>query len=71
LRFATDDHEQYVNQFTKFADRVEVLPDRILLYVNDGDDALREVHAAASRPRVHSFVEVRSRTSSSISPVDR
>jgi lipooligosaccharide transport system ATP-binding protein len=50
LRFATDDHEQYVNQFTKFADRVDVLPDRILLYVNDGDDALREVHAAGVAP---------------------
>jgi lipooligosaccharide transport system ATP-binding protein len=50
LRFATDDHEPYFEQFTKFADRVEVLPDRILLYVNDGDDVLREVHAAGISP---------------------
>jgi lipooligosaccharide transport system ATP-binding protein len=46
LRFATDDHEQYFSQIKTFADRVEVLPDRILLYVNDGDAALRDVHAA-------------------------
>jgi len=26
------------------------LPDRILLYVNDGDDTLREVHAAGISP---------------------
>lgn len=50
LRFATDDHEPYFEQFTKFADRVEVLPDRILLYVNDGDDVLREVHDAGISP---------------------
>ncbi|MGD0692318.1 MAG: ABC transporter ATP-binding protein, partial [Acidimicrobiales bacterium] len=32
LRFATGDHEAYFDQLTPFAERVEVLPDRVLLY---------------------------------------
>jgi lipooligosaccharide transport system ATP-binding protein len=50
LRFSTDDHEQYFEQLTPFAERVEVLPDRVLLYVNDGDVTLRDVHAAHITP---------------------
>ncbi len=50
LRFATGDHEEYFDRLTPFAERVEVLPDRILLYVHNGDDALREVHAANIAP---------------------
>ncbi len=50
LRFSTDDHEQYFERLSPFAERVEVLPDRVLLYVNNGDDALREVHAAGIEP---------------------
>ena len=50
LRFGTDAHEQFESDLARFAQRVEVLPDRILLYVNDGDDALREVHASGITP---------------------
>ena len=32
------------------ADRVEVLPDRVLLYVADGDEALAEVHRRSLSP---------------------
>ncbi len=32
------------------ADRVEVLPDRILLYTHDGESALAEVHARGLQP---------------------
>jgi lipooligosaccharide transport system ATP-binding protein len=46
LRFGTDAHEQFAGELEHFAQRVEVLPDRILLYVENGDDALREVHAS-------------------------
>ncbi|HSN02806.1 MAG TPA: hypothetical protein VLS91_04910, partial [Acidimicrobiales bacterium] len=35
---------------SRFAERVEVLPDRILLYVNDGDDTLRAVHGSGIAP---------------------
>jgi lipooligosaccharide transport system ATP-binding protein len=50
LRFATGDHEAYFDQLTPFAERVEVLPDRVLLYVPNGDEALRELHAAHITP---------------------
>ena len=36
--------------FTRAADRVEELPDRLLLYADDGDAALAEVTRAAHRP---------------------
>jgi lipooligosaccharide transport system ATP-binding protein len=50
LRFATGDHEAYFDRLTPFAERVEVLPDRVLLYVHNGDEALRELHAAHITP---------------------
>jgi lipooligosaccharide transport system ATP-binding protein len=50
LRFTTNDHEEYFLRLSPFAERVEVLPDRILLYVQNGDEALREVHAAGITP---------------------
>ena len=50
LRFGTDTHEEHFERLEPFARRVEVLPDRILLYVDEGDDTLREVHAAGIMP---------------------
>ena len=50
LRFTTDNHEEYYGRLAPFAERVEVLPDRVLLYVNNGDETLRELHAAGIRP---------------------
>nr|WP_238992208.1 ATP-binding cassette domain-containing protein [Jiangella ureilytica] len=37
LRFAADDHAPYATKLTGLAQRVEVLPDRLLLYTDDGD----------------------------------
>ncbi len=50
LRFPTDDHEPYAAQVDAFADRVEVLPDRLLLYVDDGDKATSLVHDRGLQP---------------------
>ena len=50
LRFSTDDHEEFHDRLSPFAERVEVLPDRVLLYVNEGDDTLSEIHAAGITP---------------------
>ena len=50
LRFSTDDHEEFHDRLRPFAERVEVLPDRVLLYVNEGDDTLSEIHAAGITP---------------------
>jgi lipooligosaccharide transport system ATP-binding protein len=50
LRFGTDSHEGLHDRLSPFAKRVEVLPDRVLLYVDEGDDTLRELHAAGIVP---------------------
>jgi lipooligosaccharide transport system ATP-binding protein len=43
LRFAPGQHEEVAPSLTRLAERQEVLPDRILLYTDDGDAALAEV----------------------------
>jgi lipooligosaccharide transport system ATP-binding protein len=43
LRFAPGEHEEIAPSLAALADRQEVLPDRILLYTEDGDAALAEV----------------------------
>ncbi|MBO3738326.1 ABC transporter ATP-binding protein [Actinoplanes flavus] len=50
LRFPTDDQSGYADKLAGIGDRAEVLPDRILLYVGDGDDALAEVHRRSLSP---------------------
>jgi lipooligosaccharide transport system ATP-binding protein len=50
LRFTTETQDDYAGKLVGIADRVEVLPDRILLYVPDGDAALAEVHSRALAP---------------------
>jgi lipooligosaccharide transport system ATP-binding protein len=50
LRFATDSQEQFVDKLSGIGERVEPLPDRVLLYVNDGDAALDAVHERALNP---------------------
>jgi lipooligosaccharide transport system ATP-binding protein len=50
LRFDTDSPEEVNSRLTPFAHRVEVLPDRILLYVDAGDDTLREIHEVGIVP---------------------
>jgi lipooligosaccharide transport system ATP-binding protein len=50
LRFGTDSHEELHYRLAPFAERIEVLPDRVLLYVDDGDDTLREIHAQGITP---------------------
>jgi lipooligosaccharide transport system ATP-binding protein len=43
LRFAPGAHEEIAPSLVDLADRLEILPDRILLYTDDGDAALAEV----------------------------
>ncbi len=50
LRFGTDSHEELHARVAPYADRVEVLPDRVLLYVESGDDTLRALHEAGVVP---------------------
>jgi lipooligosaccharide transport system ATP-binding protein len=45
LRFLPGEHEEVVSKIADLAERAEVLPDRLLLYADDGDgvlDAIRD-----------------------------
>ncbi|HEU4425999.1 MAG TPA: ABC transporter ATP-binding protein [Pilimelia sp.] len=50
LRFADESQEDYAGKLTGLGERIEVLPDRILLYVSDGDSAIAEIHHRALSP---------------------
>jgi lipooligosaccharide transport system ATP-binding protein len=50
LRFPADDHARYAAKVADLAARVEVLPDRLLLYTDDGDDGAAAVHARGLSP---------------------
>jgi lipooligosaccharide transport system ATP-binding protein len=43
-------HESYAEQLGDLGERVEVLPDRLLVYAEDGDTVLEAVHARGLRP---------------------
>jgi lipooligosaccharide transport system ATP-binding protein len=50
LRFPADDHARYAEKVADLAARVEVLPDRLLLYTDDGDHGVAIVHARGLAP---------------------
>jgi lipooligosaccharide transport system ATP-binding protein len=50
LRFGVGEHETLATKVEDLADRVEVLPDRLLLYTHDGEEALAKVHQRGLQP---------------------
>jgi len=56
LRFGPGESEQMADKVADLAARIEVLPDRLLLYTDDGDDA---ADAVASRRLTPTSVLVR------------
>ena len=50
LRFPVGQHEAIAEQVADLADRVEVLPDRLLLYTADGEGTLARVHEKGLDP---------------------
>ncbi|RKF25281.1 ABC transporter ATP-binding protein [Micromonospora globbae] len=50
LRFAAESQEAFAGKLDGLGERVEVLPDRVLLYVADGDAAVAEVQALGLTP---------------------
>jgi lipooligosaccharide transport system ATP-binding protein len=50
LRFDAEDHQDVAEQVTGIGERVEVLPDRLLVYADDGDEAAAVVHARGIEP---------------------
>jgi lipooligosaccharide transport system ATP-binding protein len=51
VRFGADRNESTAGQVEPFADRIEVLPDRILLYTDDGEAALSNLQRAGHTPK--------------------
>ena len=50
LRFDTDDHRLHGDAIAGIGERVEVLPDRLLVYTEDGDAAAAAVHLRGIEP---------------------
>ncbi|WP_221632445.1 ABC transporter ATP-binding protein [Oryzihumus leptocrescens] len=50
LRFAEDDHAAYADKLFGVGERTEVLPDRLLVYTDDGDEAAAAVHRLGLHP---------------------
>jgi lipooligosaccharide transport system ATP-binding protein len=50
LRFPTDDQGAFADRLDGIGDRVEVLPDRVLLYADDGDEAVEAVTGRGLTP---------------------
>ena len=69
LRFAAESQEPFAGKLDGLGERVEVLPDRILLYVPDGDAAVAEVARAGAGRRPTCWCGAAAwRTSSCTSP---
>jgi lipooligosaccharide transport system ATP-binding protein len=51
LRFAPEEQDAMGEKLSDLATRLEVLPDRLLLYTDDGDAALAMVHQRVGNPR--------------------
>lgn len=51
LRFGSDRNAGLVDDLAGIGERIEVLPDRLLLYAADGEDALSEVHRRGLVPK--------------------
>jgi lipooligosaccharide transport system ATP-binding protein len=50
LRFDAEDHKDCAEQVTGIGERVEVLPDRLLVYADNGDEAAAVVHSRGIEP---------------------
>jgi lipooligosaccharide transport system ATP-binding protein len=50
LRFAVDEQDHHLEAVRSVADRVEELPDRLLVYTADGDETLATLHRHGVRP---------------------
>jgi lipooligosaccharide transport system ATP-binding protein len=50
LRFPVGDHEATAEKVTDLGERVEVLPDRLLVYSENGEHVLEQVHERGLRP---------------------
>ena len=50
VRFGSERNQSLADQLTALCERIEVLPDRILLYADDGESVLEKVYSAGLHP---------------------
>ena len=50
LRFPAGTNDRHATELAGIGERVEVLPDRVLIYADDGEVALKEVHNRGVEP---------------------
>ncbi len=50
LRFVSEDNQDMAAKVDDLAERLEVLPDRLLVYTDDGDAAAASIHARGLAP---------------------
>ena len=50
LRFGVGEHEALAEKIADLGDRVEVLPDRLLVYSNDGEEVVTKTHERGLTP---------------------
>jgi lipooligosaccharide transport system ATP-binding protein len=50
LRFGVGEHEAHAERVSDLAERIEILPDRLLLYTTDGEDTVARVHERGLNP---------------------
>jgi lipooligosaccharide transport system ATP-binding protein len=50
LRFGVSEHEAVADQVEDLGERVEVLPDRLLVYTDDGEAAANALHDRGLHP---------------------
>jgi lipooligosaccharide transport system ATP-binding protein len=50
LRFPVGDHDATAEKIADLGERVEVLPDRVLVYSDDGEHVIEQVHQRGLRP---------------------
>jgi lipooligosaccharide transport system ATP-binding protein len=50
VRFGSDKNAEVSEKLLTMCERIEVLPDRILMYSDDAESALEEIHKAGLRP---------------------
>jgi lipooligosaccharide transport system ATP-binding protein len=50
LRFGVGEHEKFADQVRDLGDRVEVLPDRLLVYSDDGEETIAKAHERGLAP---------------------
>ena len=50
LRFGVGEHDALAAKIADLGDRVEVLPDRLLVYTEDGEEVIAKVHERGLEP---------------------